>query len=66
MSTPKNQQEGIMTDEQRQRLERQIRDIFIDTKAIMDRLEMVKDILAEDDKQTLEDWQQTEPRPDDW
>lgn len=55
-----------MTDEQRQRLEHQIRDIFIDTKAIMDRLEMVKDILAEDDKQTLDDWQQTEPRPDDW
>lgn len=58
-----------MKDEQRLRIEKQLKDIFIDTKAIMDRLEMVFHVLEEEQTEAEDiekTWKQTEPRPDDW
>lgn len=64
-----------MTSEQKQRINEHIKTITIDMQAIQFRLDMLLGILAEEDKSeaddqqnipTLDDWQQTEPRPDEW
>lgn len=64
-----------MTNEQKQRINEHIKAITIDMQAIQFRLDLLLGILAEEDKSeaddqqnkpTLDDWQQTEPRPDEW
>lgn len=63
-----------MTDEQKQRINEQVRAITIDMEAIQYRLGLLLGILDVDkteaddqpNKPTLEDWEQTEPRPDEW